>query len=98
MEPTEANKERWEFIRKVFIVVLFHQSIYGIKWYRPVAQLTDEEAVKYISSDILDIFEIFLNADSNSYTLLSLSEEIIEKYKQEIQKIKFWIRLINNIF
>ena len=41
---SESNK----FINTVFWLVLFHQSIYGIKWYRPMAALTDAEAVKYI--------------------------------------------------
>ena len=49
-----------------------------------MAQLIDEDIIKYIPYDCLDMIEIFLNSDSHSYTMLSLSADIVNKYRQEI--------------
>ena len=81
-EISEGNS----FIINTFILVLFHQSLYGIRCYRPMKELTDEEIKEYIPQDTLDMFDILLNADSHAYTIVGVDKSTIRQFKEEISK------------
>ncbi|CAI2371563.1 unnamed protein product [Moneuplotes crassus] len=74
------------FIINTFALVLFHQSIYGIKCYRPVVEISDEDIKKYIDPSTLDMYEIIMNADSHAYTIIGVDQVLVKKYKKEISK------------
>ncbi|CAI2363130.1 unnamed protein product [Moneuplotes crassus] len=75
------------FIKNVFVVILFHQSIYGIKDYFPMKCLEDKEIIKYreyLSEDVLNMLDIFMHCDSYAYSRVWASYDLIQTYQQQI--------------
>ncbi|CAI2366836.1 unnamed protein product [Moneuplotes crassus] len=75
------------FIKNVFVVILFHQSIWGIKDFEPMKRLEDEEIVEYkeyLNEDVLNMLDIFMHCDSYAYTIIGESEKIVMQYRKEI--------------
>ena len=92
-------KSNSDFIRKVFCLVLFHQSLNGIKKFKPTAVMTDEEILQFVPEDILDLLSILMNSDSLSRSLIwntieyqaidnkaTTSYIINHQYKEEIKE------------
>lgn len=75
-----------EFIRNIFVLILFHQSIHGIKWYKPTAQLEDSDIVKYIPKEILPMIEILLFSDSKAYGLMGVAQETLDQNERQISE------------
>lgn len=76
--------ERNSFIINTFVIVLFHQSLHGIKSYKPMVTLSDKDIRKFIPEDSLDLLEIIMSADSHAYTKVGVSAETVSKYNSEI--------------